>query len=129
MSGYFRSLKLYGGAVLKAWWALFIGILLGAAGGYSLIWHVDLKLPPWGWFLAAVLCLSVAQFQAFHEMRMQRDTAIARAEEAEREGGLTVVKMTGPGVHSNVFGAIRVNVTPPPPPQASGGKPDDEGKK
>lgn len=89
---YWRSIAPYWGAVIKAWWALFASLVLGAIGGYALIWRVDLKVPVWAWFLVAVLCLTLAQFQAFHEMRLlkdeaatERDTAIKQRDQALAE--------------------------------------------
>jgi len=127
---YWASVKFYAQAVGKAWWALFVGSVLGVIGGTGLIWHVDLKFPLWLWFLAAVVCLSVAQFLAFHRVRVERDSAIARAEQAEGNQGPSAVRMQGPGVHSNVFSNFRVFLGQPPPkappPKA---EPNERGKK
>ncbi len=44
----------------------------------------SIRLPVWLWLLLALLCVSWAQFVAFHAVRVQRDHALVERDEARR---------------------------------------------
>jgi len=52
-----------------------IGFLGGATGQIMNIWQ-DLTIPFWVWIALAVFSLVIAQFLAFHRVRIQRDKAL-----------------------------------------------------
>jgi hypothetical protein len=115
MGVYWASLKLYGKAVARAWWALFSSGVLAVVGGLGAIWHIDVKLGPWVWFTLAVVCLSVGQFLAFHQMRVERDVASAGRQTAERRPRQIGISMEGPGVTGNVFDDTHITFHGPAP--------------
>jgi hypothetical protein len=61
------SLRSYLPAVLRQWWT-YIGIGSGLVG-YLLDVFTDLKILPAYWIAGFVVCLTVAQFFAYHEVR------------------------------------------------------------
>jgi hypothetical protein len=94
MAKYWKSISLYWRAVREAWIALFFTGLLGVVGAVALIWHLDVKLPIWTWFTAAVICLTAAQFIAFHGMRIERDLETAAKEKEAAKAASLQAKLT-----------------------------------
>ncbi len=69
-----RSLVEYLATVAKAWWQLAIG-LVAAAFGVATLFKSGLIVPGWVAVAVAVVALFLAQFQAFHSVRLARDQA------------------------------------------------------
>jgi hypothetical protein len=67
----FQSFKEYLGLVLIRWWTLVVGVV-GGGLGISNHFIDELIVPLWGWVLIAALGFSVAQFLAFHKIRIGR---------------------------------------------------------
>jgi hypothetical protein len=76
------SIREYAKAVCRHGWWLGVTVLLGAVAVAD-IYVGDVKFPSWVPWAAAFVTLSVAQFRAFHDMRCERDTALARIAEPE----------------------------------------------
>ncbi len=68
----FQSFKESLGLVLKRWWTLVVSVVGGGLGIANLVVD-ELVVPVWGWVLIAAIGLSVAQFLAFHKIRISRD--------------------------------------------------------
>jgi hypothetical protein len=57
-----------------------LGMICAVLGVVQQVYH-SVGLPAWAWFLISVLLLSVAQFLAFHKVRLQRDKLKIELEE------------------------------------------------
>jgi hypothetical protein len=90
-----HSLRHHGAAIVKYWWALLVGGVFGALGVYTIVSHDDLRgVSTLHWFLLALLCLIVAQFLAFSDVRRERDAAIKSKEDFYRR----VFPPSAPGI-------------------------------
>jgi hypothetical protein len=76
-----QSFEEYMPAVGKRWWAMVVGGIFTIAGIIS-YFYPFLVLPAWTWFLIALLFISIAQFFAFHRVRVERDEARAERDVA-----------------------------------------------
>jgi hypothetical protein len=65
------SLVEYVPAVFRQVWALAVGIVLTIIGAIALT--VNLHLPWWADVLIGFVCITPAQFLAFHQVRLARD--------------------------------------------------------
>jgi hypothetical protein len=77
-----QSLREFIPAVLKHWWFIVPGVVLGA---WSLVglFAPTAQLPPWVWLAVFDVGLLLAVFRAYHEVRVQRDDARKRADSVE----------------------------------------------
>jgi hypothetical protein len=66
------SLSVYWHRVVKVWYALAIGGVMGLLGALALVQESPLKaIPAWMFFALMALALYVAQFIAFHQHRVE----------------------------------------------------------
>jgi hypothetical protein len=73
------SIGEYVPAVFKELWGLAVGGVLAIIGVIAL--HVTVQIPWWTDLLVVAVCLSPAQFMAFHRVRVARDAAEAASPE------------------------------------------------
>jgi hypothetical protein len=79
---YESSLREYPGLVFQHWLFLFVSIgafLVGLVQEFA----TTLALPTWAWVAIGVVALALAQFRAFHDVRLSRDIAQARVVQLE----------------------------------------------
>jgi hypothetical protein len=77
-----ESLALYAHAVLRHWfWVMFAGVL--AVVGVLQEVLTSVALPWWVWLVLSFVAFSVAQYQAFHDLRLERDDARGRVARKE----------------------------------------------
>ena len=72
-----KSLKDYGKAVSRRLWWLVISGLVTIVGTIQVVF-ASLALPWWLWLTLAFVALVIAQYLAFHDVRMERDQALER---------------------------------------------------
>ncbi len=123
-----KSLAEYGGAVVKCWWTMLIGITatiigLGLDFGET-TGIVLLQVPTWFartlWIVGLIVALLVGPFWAFHRVRLERDKAKARLENRptlwiRRKG--VAIDPSNPGP---VAWYYEVNIANPSPEKALG---------
>jgi hypothetical protein len=69
-------------AVLKVWWAMTVFVISDGIGVYSVVTSHSLSVPAWVWLVVGTGFLFVAQFVAFHRVRVQRDLLTFDVEDA-----------------------------------------------
>lgn len=74
---YWSALREYVLLVARTWW-LRIGLLSGLLGLGAQLFSFD--IPPWIWQAAVGVCVVLAQYQAYYEIRRERDRACKEAE-------------------------------------------------
>lgn len=79
VKGSASSAREYGRRVVGHWAAFSIGLLLAAVGTIQVV-LTDLQFAWWVWLVAAFLALVLAQFLAFHDVRLLRDEALVEQE-------------------------------------------------
>lgn len=67
-----KSITEYILAVLKWWWVVVMGGFFATIGASVSIWR-GIDIPVWVWIGLAVFGLFIAQFFAFHKLRVERD--------------------------------------------------------
>jgi|GEM_PF-5799710 len=70
-----QSLKEYGLAVSRWLWIVGIGVLFAVIGAIVDIWQ-ELDISMWVWVAIGLLGLFIAQFMAFHKVRVSRDEVL-----------------------------------------------------
>lgn len=82
-----RSAREYLSKVLGVWWALMPGGVFTVVGALRelRVLPESVQIAGWLWLLLALLCFSVAQFVAFHSVRVERDRSLAERDEARHE--------------------------------------------
>jgi hypothetical protein len=80
-----KSFSEYIPAVFRWWWAMVVSGIGGVLGAVATTTDKGVLLPAWGWFVISVVALSVAQFLAFHKVRVQRDELKRQLDEANNK--------------------------------------------
>ena len=97
-----RSIREYGRRVLVNWWAL-VGLVGTVAGLVAFFVTGGITLPVWLGLVVGALCLLIAQFLAFHQVRLERDGGGPGAPLPQTVGGITV------------SGDMHIHIHQPPP--------------
>jgi|GEM_PF-4290589 len=68
---YHESLKAYPKALIKHLWVVIVSVILGVAGALQSVFQ--LLIPDWLWMALIIGGIFVAQFLAWHKLRLDRD--------------------------------------------------------
>jgi hypothetical protein len=79
-----KSVKEYVPAILKLWWVVVVGGILSAVGVVLNIVQ-GLTIPAWLLVVIGLMGLFVAQFLAFHRVKLDRDHLQARLDDKARK--------------------------------------------
>jgi len=70
--------------VLHHWRSFLVGVVLFGVGTAQVIF-ANLAFPWWLWVIGGAACVFVAQFLAFHDVRIERENALGELEGATKE--------------------------------------------
>ena len=90
-----KSCKEYVIAVLRWWWIMVIGIVVPITDYIFQLSEKVSVIPSWVWWAMGILGLTIAQFLAFHKMRIKQHPALA---------GLTKFLETGNDLFNTTVG-------------------------
>lgn len=89
-----KSLKEYVPAIFRWWWVLVV-FMIGDIAGIALTMWRNIEVPFWCWILLFLIGFVIAQFLAFHDVRIKRDEAIIKLHEIEKSRPEIVFKKSG----------------------------------
>jgi len=84
MQAFRQSFREYGLAVAKWWWVLIVTGALEVLGLISFFKPGMNKMPEWALWVIPFIGVSIAQFLAFHDVRVKRDQIAAERDELKQ---------------------------------------------